>query len=79
MSDSDLDFYLGVRLAEARRRAKKQQSDVAFALQKSVSWVSVIEVGKQRLYVRDLVTWCAYLDIDPGELLRQVLDDDPTL
>lgn len=75
----DLSLYLGARLVEERKRRGKLQPDVAAALRKSVSWVSEVERGEQQLYVRDLVTWCAYLGIDPGVLLGQVRDDDPAL
>lgn len=55
------------------------QKDIGTALGKTYDWVSLVEQGNQRLFVNDLVAWCAYLGIDPGEVMKQAANDDPSM
>lgn len=76
---NDFYIYMGARLRCAREEQGKKQKDISAALEKTDGWVSLVEQGNQRLFVNDLVAWCAYLGIDPGEVLKQAANDDPSM
>ena len=66
--------YLRLRqlLVEARERAGLTQSEVAAKLHRAQSFVSKYELGERRLDVIDFIHVCACLDVDPGDVIRQV-------
>lgn len=76
---NDLYVYLGARLKEERENQGERQAHIAQALGKTDSWVSLVERGEQRLYICDLLHWCFVLGIDPGDIMEQVLEDDPLM
>jgi len=59
-------------LVEARERAGLTQAQVAEKMQRAQSFVSKYELGDRRLDVIDFVHVCACLDVDPGDILRQI-------
>lgn len=60
-------------LVEARERAGLTQTQVAQQLQRAQSFVSKYELGERKLDVIDFVNVCVCLDVDPGDILRQVI------
>ncbi|MGO4261599.1 helix-turn-helix domain-containing protein [Lysobacter sp. TAB13] len=66
--------YLHLRqlLVEARERAGLTQTQVAEKLHRAQSFVSKYELGERRLDVIDFMLVCACLDVDPGDVIRQV-------
>lgn len=65
---------LGELLARVRERQQLKQSDVAQRLALPASHLSKVESGTRRLDVIEFIRLAAALDVDPGDLIREVRD-----
>lgn len=63
---------LGEVLAKARERAGWKQADLAARLGMPASYLSKIENGTRRLDVIELIQIAEAMDVDPGEIVREV-------
>jgi ribosome-binding protein aMBF1 (putative translation factor) len=63
---------LGRVLALTRERLGLKQSDVAASLGLPASWLSKIEAGTRRIDPVELIRLAEAMEIDPGELVREI-------
>lgn len=63
---------LGHVLAATRERAGIKQSDLATRLAMPASYLSKIENGTRRLDVIELIQIADAMEVDPGEIVREV-------
>jgi transcriptional regulator with XRE-family HTH domain len=63
---------LGEVLVRARERAGLKQSEVAARLELPASYLSKIENGTRRLDVIELIQIAQAMDMDPGEIVREL-------
>ena len=63
---------LGSVLARARERAGLKQSDVVGKLGLPASYLSKVENGTRRLDVIELIHSAEAMEMDPGELVREL-------
>lgn len=72
-----IDEYLGSQLRKARKERGISLEQAADALGfKSRNSVSILEMGKQKITVEFLISYCQYLGIDYIDLLKQARDYD---
>lgn len=65
------------RLIERRKELGMTQWDLAEAYGEDQSFISRIERMQRRLDVYEFAVFCRILDVDPGELLREVRLERP--
>lgn len=63
---------LGRILADTREQAGIKQSDLATRLGVPASYLSKVENGTRRLDVIELIQIAEAMEVDPGEIVRQV-------
>lgn len=66
---------LGRVLARVRERAGVKQSDLAAKLGMPASYLSKIENGTRRVDVIELVRIAEAMDVDPGEIVRELREE----
>jgi transcriptional regulator with XRE-family HTH domain len=66
----------GDALSRARRKAGLTQTKLADLLNREQSFVARIERGKRRVEVREFLWIASRLDVDPFELLSELLRSD---
>lgn len=77
--DESLAVRLGKRLRFHRRIRDRSQEALAHRMGCGRSYVSVLERGDVRTSVEVFVRYCRALGIDPADVLREVLRDDPAV
>ena len=73
---SDLQVRFQQTLIDARARARLTQADLARRLGRPQSFVSKYENGERRLDVPEFIEVCAALQVDPRDLLEELLSSE---
>jgi len=73
-TDADISLYLGAYLEEVRKSKGRTREQVAAAAGLSTRSVAIYEGGSQRMAFVVFLRICLYLDINPAQLVCDILD-----